>query len=196
MTSKRKLALTLGGLALVAATAAVVEAGWFCAGGKWYYTPDIGSSITISALPNTTAQPATAVFSVHATRWGLACLNPANNMASETVVIRDVTVSSVANFTTPVGKKEKGKVTVTTDVNTDNLARNAYCVNPNWNAQADSVLVYDFVGEINVYSCDKDNPTSCTTLQATNLYSCTLRGSYGPLNLPPANTPYDCVQTQ
>ena len=185
----------LGGLALVAMAAAVVEAGWFCTNGRWYYTPNIGSSITISALPNTTAQPATAVFSAEATRWGVACLNPANNQASETVVIRDVTVQSVANFTTPVGKKNKGKVTVTTDVNTDALAKNEYCVNPNWNAQPATVIVYDFVGTINIYSCDKDG-TNCTGLQATNVYNCTLPGSYSPLNLPPANTPYDCTQIQ
>jgi len=189
MTRKRALAFGLFGLLIAAA---VAQAAWYYQNGRWYYTPDIGSTVTWSGVTGSTAN---AVWSLTTTRYGFACVNPAYNEASETVMVRTVYLGSSAQVDNS-GKKKRRQLTLTTDINTDHLATPAdsiYCINPNWHPDPDSVLVYEFTASVKIYGCQGTNG-DCSTLQSQTNYACTLPGTWSPLNLPPGGFDYDCTE--
>jgi hypothetical protein len=205
MTLKRAGIVAVAGLGIAVG---VAQAGWFFQSGRWYYTPDIGSEFTITRLPNN--KDAQAIWTLETGTYGFACINPAGNEASETVMVRKVMFSGVDNIPRDEIKKQKGKAFVDTHIDTSSLGLDEDCVNPNWHAQncgpedvaaerctevdpkGDTVLVYEFTGTFAAKTCSSE--TSCVTL-AQETYHCALPPGTSPLNLPdtPEEKEYTCT---
>jgi hypothetical protein len=198
MTLKRAVLVALIGVVLVVG---VAQAGWFFQSGRWYYTPDIGSDITLKGIPNPEAQPSRLAWSFTSATYACACHNKGGNFASEVVSVEyPVTVLAVEDIEpTDLIDKKKGIALVSGKIDTALLckpetlaAAGVTCQNHNWSVDPESALVYVFSAKVEAFL--KSKKTGEYESQGSQTYNnCTLSNlAYSPLNPPPGGTPYNC----
>jgi len=198
MTLKRAITIAVVGVGLAVG---VAQAGWFFQSGRWYFTPDIGSDITLKGIPNPEAQPSRLAWSFTSATYACACHNNGGNFASEVVSVEyPVTVIAVEDIDpTDITDKKKGIALVTGHIDTADLctpatlaAAGVTCQNQNWSVDPESTLVYTFSATVEAFLLNKK--TGLYESQGRQSYNnCTLSDlSFSPLNLPPPNTPYGC----
>jgi len=198
MTLKRTLTVALVGVGLAVG---VAQAGWFFQSGRWYYTPDIGTEVTLQGIPNPATRPSKVVWTLTTESYDCVCYNNGGNFASEVVSVEG---SETLSAVTPINEsqltnKKKGIATVPGRISTDALCQpfdddtqtGVVCQNSNWTVDPTKALIQSFDATSKAYLLNKDGVT--WDLQNTEEYSnCTLPAGYSPLNPPPSGTNYVC----
>ena len=192
MTFKRVAVVALMGVVLAAVPA--LAGRWVQIAGKWFYTPDVGTEVTIKSVPNPDSNPSRVIWTLTTDRFGVACRNHGGNFASEVVSVEQVNVTAVEPIDqNDIIDKKKGIAQVTGHIDTDALAysESIQCQNSNWYVDPATVLVYEFTATSDVFAYSKK--TEQYEFQNRESYTCRLSDTNAsPLNLPAPLTPYIC----
>jgi hypothetical protein len=196
VTLRRSVKVGLVGIALaaIAGTGIVLAGTWVQIGGKWFYTPDVGTELTLKGVPNPETNPSQVRWTLTATRFAVACRNNGGNFASFVVSVVPASVSEITNISPgDIIDKNQGIAVVPGHIDTDPLAfePSIICQNPQWTVDPTTVLAYTFNATSDVYALNKK--TGLYEFQNRKNYSCDLSdASATPINPPAPGAPYNC----
>lgn len=208
MTLKKAIMVGLV-CAVLTTLGATAYAGWGGCCGFFFF----GSVDTELTVKGGSSGDAFVTWTITPKEYEFLCINPANNTASTTVMLRELTLSTLEPVDQDTGRKGKPK-TVTGTIGTAVLGDDDNdCVNPNWHAQngefcapgdgcigedlnedgvpdeMDTVFVRLFDATAEIITIDPKTGTKSEFLATYT--GCSLNGNFSAQLLPPEGTMYE-----
>ncbi len=200
----RVLMMGVLGVGLVATLGGRAEAhlaGTAVINGYVRHVASLECGINIKGVASTTQHPAQFQCTATITLAEFLCENPTNHQVTPGQSARRVVIVGEDTFNAAAITKKKGIVTAQAHLDTGGevIVTDADCVNPNWHAIQESVLISEVSVLLQTFECGPNSTTETCVDPLVLAYqenlACVLPPGFGHGKkevVPPENTEYNC----